>query len=199
MSRKNKSQKKQIQSRPRRVPRPLKNGTIVTIRRVFDAGNVVKALADSGGQFGTVPSNLSDWSALQALFARYRLLRVTNTFMISGEFDTTPAYPTIWIYHDLVSAGAPASLTQAYLKQGVKSLSFNATTSRRHFTYVPMVWSSSGFATQVPSPQMYYQTAGGFAPTFSSASYWAQNYNTTTGACNLMLLQEMLLEMSEPN
>lgn len=182
-----------------RVPRSVGSaGTVVSIRRVYDAGTVVKALGDGGGQWGTVPSNLSDWASFQATFARYRLLRVTNVYMVSGEFDATPAFPTLWVYHDYMSTGAPANLSQAFLKQGVKSLSFNATTQRRSFTYVPMVWTSSGFQTQVPAPQLYAQTAAAFAPSFSSVGYWAQNYNTTTAACNIMLLQEMLLEFSLP-
>lgn len=182
-----------------RLPRQVgSSGTVARIRRVLDAGNVVKGATDSGGQWGTVPSNLNDWASFQATFARYRLLRVTNVYMISGEFDATPAYPTLWVYHDFMSTGAPANLVQAFLKQGVKSLSFNATTSRRAFSYVPMVWTSSGFQTQVPAPQFYAQTAAAFAPSYSSVGYWAQNYNTGTAAANLMLLQEMLIEFSLP-
>jgi hypothetical protein len=168
------------------------------IRRVFDAGTIVKPAVDGGGQWGTVPSNLNDWASFQATFGRYRLLRVTNVYMCNGEFDTTPAYPTFWVYHDLVSGGAPANLTQAFLKQGVKSLSFNATCQRRRFSYVPMVWTSTGFQTQVPAPQFYCQTAAAFAPSFTSVGYWGQNYNTGTAACNVMLLQEMLVEFSLP-
>lgn len=182
-----------------RVPRSVSTGTVALIRRVFDAGSVVKPISDSGGQWGTVPGNLSDWASFQATFGRYRLLRVTNVYMVAGEFDSTPAYPTLWVYHDYLSLGAPANLTQAFLKQGVKSLSFNASVQRRSFTYVPMVWTSSGFQTQVPSPQFYAQTATAYAPNFSSVGYWGQNYNTTTGGATVMLLQEMLLEFSLPS
>lgn len=186
--------------RPRtvRVPRAIQNGTVAVIRRVFNAGNVVKGAADAGNTWGTVPSNLSDWASLQALFGRYRLLKVVNHYMTSGEYDTTPAYPILWVYHDLASLGAPASLPDAFLKTGVRALTFTATRTKHSFPYIPMVWTSSGFQTQVPAPQLKYQTAAGFAPTFSSISAWAQNYNTAVGSANLLLLQEMVLEFSEP-
>lgn len=188
----------QRRQRKTRIPRAVKTGTTVVIRRVLNAGNIVKPAADGGGQWGTVPSNLSDWASFQATFARFRLLRVTNVYMLAGEFDATPALPTLWVYHDFLSLGAPASLEAAFLKAGVRSLSFNQTASRRSFTYVPYVWTSSGFSTQVPAPQFHGQTASAFAPTFSSVGYWGQNYNTVVAAPTLMLLQEMLVEFSEP-
>lgn len=182
-----------------RVPRQVGSvGTVAVIRRVLAAGNIVKPATDAGGAFGTVPGNLLDWASFQATFARFRLLRCTNVYMVAGEFDTTPAYPTLWVYHDLVSAGAPASIADAFLKRGVRPLSFNATVQRRVFSYVPMVWTSTGFNTQVPAPQFCGQTASAFAPVFSSVGYWGQNYNTGTAAPTLMLLQEMLIEFSEP-
>lgn len=183
----------------KRVPRPVSNnGTVARIRRVLDAGTVVKGAADAGSQWGTVPSSLSDWAQLQALFAQYRVLHVVNNYMLAGEFDASPAYPTLWVYHDLASVGAPANLSQAFLKKGVKSLEFNASHNRRSFRYVPMAWTSSGFQTQVPAPQLWGQTAAAFAPTFSSVSGWAQNYNTLTAAASIMLLQEMVIEFREP-
>jgi len=182
------------------VPRGVRSaGTVAIIRRVLDAGTIVRGVTDSGSQFGVVPSNLSDWSQLQALWGMYRLLRVSNHFMIDGDFDTTPAYPTLWAYHDYASLGAPANLSQAFLKRGVKALSFNAANTKRTFSLVPMVWTSSTFATQVPSPQMWYQTASAFAPSFSSISVWGQNYNSTVGTPGLRLLQEMQIEFREPN
>ena len=167
------------------------------IRRTFDAGLVARALADQGQQFGTVPSSLSDWASLQAVFARYRLLSVTNHFILSGEFDTTPAYPTLFVYHDFVSAGAPASLQDAMLKQGLKQLNFGSMNPVRSFRYVPNVWTSTGFQVQVPAPSVKYQTATGFAPVFSSSA-WALNYNTTVGSPAIRLVQEMIIEFSEP-
>jgi len=182
-----------------RVPRGPRAGTVAVIRRVLDAGSMSKATSDQGYQFGVVPANLSDWGSLQVMWLRYRLLSVRYIFMTSGEYDTTPAYPTLWTFHDLVSAGAPVSLVQAYLKKGVRSLSFSATAQRRVFDVVPMVWTSSSFATQVPAPSIYYQTTSAFAPTFSSVAVWGQNYNSTTGAATIMVLQEMAIEFSEPN
>lgn len=193
--------RRQNGKRPRRVgvPRaPKTPGTVAVFKRALDAGNVARPAADTGSQWGTVPSSLLDWGSLQTVWARYRLLSVTNHFILSGEFDTTPAYPTLFIYHDLVSAGAPTSLTEAMMKQGVKQLGFSATNPKRSFTYVPMVWTSTGFSTQVPSPSAYYQTATAFAPTFSSSSGWFLNYNTTVGTPSVRLIQEMVIEFSQP-
>jgi len=181
------------------IPRSVGSaGTVVQLRRTLDAGVLVKTVSDGGQQLGTVPSGLSDWAQLQAMFGRYRLLRVTNHFLVSGEFDATPAYPTLWVYHDQMSIGVPGSLTVAFLKQGVKPLSFGPTYQHRRFSYVPFVWTDTTFRTQVPAPQMAYQTATASAPSFSSVAMWGQNYNSTTSAANIMLLQEMLLEFSEP-
>lgn len=173
-------------------------GTTAIIRRTLDAGNVVRPLNDGGSQFGTVPSSLLDWSSFQTVWGRYRLLSVTNHFILSGEFDATPAYPTFFVYHDLVSGGAPASLAEAMLKAGVKQLNFGSTAPKRSFTYVPNVWTSSGFSTQVPAPSARYQTASAFAPTFTSVSCWALNYNSSVGSPTIRLIQEMVLEFSLP-
>lgn len=181
-----------------RVPRGPSAGTVCVFKRTFNAGNIAKAVNDQGHQWGTVPSSLLDWGSLQVVWARYRLLRVTNHFIISGEFDTTPAYPTLFVYSDFVSAGAPLSLQEAMLKQGVKQLNFGSMAPKRSFTYVPNVWTSTGFQTQVPAPSIHYQTATAFAPTFSSCSGWALNYNSTTSAPNIVLIQEMLIEFSQP-
>jgi len=179
-----------------RVPRPVP-GTVARIRRVLNAGNVVRGAADAGSQWGTVPSSLLDWASLQALFAQFRLLSVTNHYILSGEYDGTPAYPTFWVYHDFSSQGAPSSLQDAFVRQGVKALSFSATNTKRSFTYVPKVWTSSGFATQLPAPQVWGQTATAL-PVFSSVSGFTQNYNTTVGSPTIVLLQEMLLEFRQP-
>lgn len=187
--------------KPRRagVPRaPRSTGAVAVFKRALNAGNVARAVADQGQQWGTVPSSLLDWGSMQTVWGRYRLLSVTNHYILSGEFDTTPAYPTFFVYHDLVSAGAPTSLTEAIMKQGVKQLGFSATNPKRSFTYVPMVWTSSGFSTQVPAPSAYYQTATAFAPTFSSVSGWGLNYNTTVGSPTVVLVQEMVIEFSQP-
>lgn len=187
----------QKRGRKQRVPRPL-GGTVAVIRRTLDAGNVSRGVSDQGQQFGTVPSSLLDWGSLQVLWGRYRVLSVTNHYILSGEFDTTPAYPTLFVYHDLVSSGAPTSLAEAMLKQGVKQLSFGANVAKRSFTYVPNVWTSSGFQTQVPAPSARYQTATAFAPVFTSVGAWGLNYNTTVGSPTIRLLQEMVLEFSLP-
>lgn len=179
------------------VPRGL-SGTVAVFRRTLNAGNVSRGPADQGQQFGTVPSSLLDWGSLQVVWGRYRLLKVTNHFILSGEFDTTPAYPTLFVYHDFVSSGAPVSLQEAMLKQGVKQLGFSAANPKRSFTYVPQVWTSSGFATQVPAPSIHYQTATAFAPVFSSVGCWGLNYNTTVGSPTIVLIQEMLIEFSLP-
>ncbi len=184
--------------RPARVPRAVSNGTVAVLRRTFAAGNVARLAVDGGAQWGTVPSNLSDWSSLQGLFARYRLLRVVNHYVTNGEYDSSPAYATFWVYHDFMSVGAPTSLQDAFLKQGVRALRFSASQTKRSFSYVPMVWASSGFSTQLPAPQMHYQTATSFAPTFSSLAGWLQNYNTTIASPPVLLVQEMVIEFSEP-
>lgn len=178
---------------------PRAGGTVAVIRRVLDAGVLSKAATDQGSALGVVPGNLSDWGSLQVMWLRYRLLKVRFIFMTSGEYDGTPAFPTLWVYHDFVSGGAPTALVQAYLKQGVRELSFNTTRQKNVFDFVPNVWTSSNFSTQVPAPQMKYQTTSAFAPTFSSIALWAQNYNTGTAAANITILQEMLIEFSEPN
>lgn len=197
--RKNGRQSGRKRGRLQRVPRPVSSaGTVAVIRRTLDAGNLARLVADSGYQFGTVPSSLLDWGSLQAMWGRYRLLSVTNHFILSGEFDTTPAYPTMFVYHDFVSSGAPASLAEAMLKQGVKQLNFGANCPKRSFTYHPMVWTSTGFQTQVPAASARYQTATAFAPTFTSCGAWGLNYNSAVGSPTIRLLQEMTLEFSLP-
>lgn len=187
----------QKRGRQQRVPRPL-GGTVAVIRRVLDAGIVSRGVSDQGQQFGTVPSGLLDWGSLQVMWGRYRVLSVTNHYILSGEFDTTPAYPTLFVYHDLVSSGAPLSLTEAMLKDGVRQLNFGSNAPKRSFTYHPMVWTSSGFSTQVPAASARYQTATAFAPTFTSVGAWGLNYNTTVGSPGIRLIQEMTLEFSLP-
>lgn len=183
--------------RKQRIPRGPA-GTTAVIRRVYDAGNVIRGATDAGIQFGVVPGNLLDWASLQATWARYRLLSVTNHFILNGEFDTTPAYPTWFVYHDLVSAGAPTSIADAIIKAGVKQLNFGSTAPKRSFTFVPMVWTSAGFASQIPAPSARYSTATASAPAFSSCAAWALNYNSTVGTPAVRLVQEMILEFSEP-
>lgn len=184
--------------RRQRVPRPLSAGTVCVFKRTLNAGNITKAVADQGYSWVTQPGSLLDWSSLQAVWARYRLLRVTNHYIISGEFDATPAYPTFFVYHDMVSAGAPSSIQEAMLKQGVKQLNFGSMAPKRSFTFVPNVWTSTGTQTQVPAPSAYYQTATAFAPTFTSCAGWGLNYNSSTAAPNILLVQEMLIEFSQP-
>lgn len=191
--------RKQQRRRAARVPRGVSSvGTVAVIRRVLEASQP-RGVTDQGYQLGVVPGNLSDWSQLQALWARYRMLRTRFHFVQSGDYDGTPAYPTFWTYHDLVSAGAPTSLSQAFLKKGVKALSFNAANTKRTFDVVPMVWTSNAFITQVPSPQMYVQTAASYAPSFSSVAFWGLNYNTAVASCPITCLIEMMIEFSEPN
>lgn len=182
-----------------RVPRGISSaGTVAVIRRVLEASQP-RGAVDQGYQLGVVPTNLSDFAQLQALWARYRLLRCRFHFVVSGDYDASPAYPTLWVYHDLVSAGAPTGLTQAFLKRGVKALTFNAANNKRSFDVVPNVWTSNAFLTQVPAPQMHVQTASSFAPTFSSIAFWGQNYNTAVASAPITVLIEMMLEFSEPN
>lgn len=201
-SRKNPSGRAGVRRRKRNgtasIPRGPSVGTVAVLRRALDSGLIGRAAADAGAQFGTVPGSLLDWGSLQVIWGRYRLLKVVDHFLVSGEFDGTPAYPTFLVYHDYMSAGAPASITEAMMKRGVRELSFNATTQHRTFEYVPMVWTSSAFATQLPAPSVHYQTATAFAPVFSSVAAWMLNYNTTVGSCPVRLVQEMVLEFSLP-
>jgi len=172
-------------------------GTTCVVRRVVNSA-VTRPAVDGGFQFGTVPANVVDWASFQAVFARYRLLHVTHHFVVGGEYDGTPAYPTLFIYHDLASVGAPANLGTAFLSAGVKALSFNASVNKRSFTFVPLAWTSAGFTSQVPAPRMYCQTSAAFAPTFSSCAAWALNYNNISNAASLTLLTEYVVEFSQP-
>lgn len=173
-------------------------GTTAVIKRAQDVGNLTRPVTDNGQSLGIVPGSLLDWGSLQTMWGVYRLLSVKYTFIIGGEFDGTPAYPTLLVYHDLASLGAPNSLTEAMMKKGVSRLCFNASKSVGVKQFVPRVWTSNGFQNSLPAPSVWSQTATSFAPNFSSLALWGLNFNSTVGSAAIRLVIEMVIEFGEP-
>lgn len=180
------------------VPRSVKGQQYSIVVRGLNAGNLVRPLSDGGGTLGIVPANVLDWGSLQVLFARFKLLKVDTHFTLSGEVDTTPAYPTLVVYHDMVNAGSPASLAEAYMKQGVKFLEFNASKAHHVVSYRPFVWLDNAFRTSKPSSEVDSSTATGNIPNFSSISYFGLNFNTGVGSPSINVTQVFTFAFSQP-
>ena len=182
------------------VPRGLRNGTAYSIvKRGLNAGNLPRPVTDGGGQLGFAPGSVLDWGSLQVLFQRFKLLRVDTHFTLSGELDTTPAYPTLILYHDKVSGGAPPTLGDAFIKEGVKMLEFNAGKLHHVVSCRPYVWLDNAFKTQKLSSEVDSSTATASIPSFSSLSYFALNYNTTVGSPSINVTQVFTFAFSAPS
>lgn len=181
---------------PRRVPRPISNGCIV--KRPYNYGNLAyPGPTDAGIQIGITPSTVLDWSSFAAVWKRFRVLEATVHFVIWGQNDTTPAYSTIYVYHDVVSAGAPPTLMDALVQKGRRILSFSASTMHRQFRFVPVPWTSSGLTATASSPgQQWLPTTGGVALT--SAAAWIQGFNSSSQQPGINVYLELLLHFDSP-
>lgn len=178
-----------------RVQRSPQLGVVVQ-RRTLSLGNLAKGAVDQGFQLGITPSGLPDWTSLQAVWKRFRLLGVVINFVNNGEYDTTPAPCTLVVSHDVTSTGVPASLVEAMSLKGKRMLQFNQARNMQRFPFTPLVWTSGALSLTVPSAGAYAPLSSG--PAFTSAVGWGINYNTAGGTPNIVVLVEMLIEFSYP-
>lgn len=177
------------------VPRGIANGCVV--RRAYSIGNLVGAVADQGYQFGVTPTALLDWSSFAAVWKRFRVLSATVHMVIAGQNDTTPIYPTAYIYHDVVSAGAPATILDALVQKQRRILSFGTSNQHRSFTFRPLPWSDGTFQLTMQRANQYWCPVGGSAP-FTSAACWFQGYNTTVNTPIVNVTVELVVHFDSP-
>lgn len=181
----------------RSVPVPRGPGNGCVVRRAFSFGNLAGAVADQGYQIGITPSAVLDWSSFTAVWKRFRLLSATVHMVISGQNDSTPIYPTAYIYHDVVSAGAPATILDALVQKNRRILSFGTSNQHRSFTFRPIPWSDGSFQLTVQRADAYWCPVGGFAP-FTSAAMWLQGYNTTANSPVVNVTVELVIHFDSP-
>lgn len=165
-------------------------------RRTLSLGNLAKGAVDQGFQIGITPSGLPDWTSLQSVWKRFRLMSVDLTFITNGEFDASPQYPTLVVASDVTSTGVPASLAETMSLRGKKILAFNAAKSIEKFAFKPLVWTSGALSLTMPAAQAYAPLSSG--PAYTSAVGWGINYNTAGAAPNIVVLVDMMLEFSYP-
>lgn len=177
------------------VPRGPGNGCVV--RRAYAFGNLAGAAADQGYQIGVTPSAVLDWSSYTAVWKRFRVLSATVHLVISGQNDATPVYPTAYIYHDVVSAGAPATILDALVQKNRRILSFGTSNQHRSFTFRPLPWTDGTFQLTMPRADAYWCPVGGFAP-FTSAAMWFQGYNTTVNSPIVNVTVELVIHFDSP-
>lgn len=179
-----------------RVPRPLTNACIV--RRVYSYGNVAyPGAADGGIQVGITPTAVLDWASYAAVWKRFRVLSATLHMVTSGQNDATPGYTTIYVYHDVVSSGAPATISDAIVQKGRRILSFGSNKMHHSFTFRPLPWTDGTFAIALARTRDYWLPVGGSAP-LTSAAMWLQNYNSTTSAPGINITVELVLHFDAP-
>lgn len=179
-----------------RVPRSLSLGCVV--RRAYQYGNIPYAgAADGGIQIGITPTAVLDWSSFAAVWQRFRILSATVNFVVFGQQDATPTYTTLYVYHDTVSSGAPATIFDALVRKGRRIMPFSASKMHHSFTFKPLPWTSSGLSLTAASPESVWSPVSGAAP-FTSAAAWMQNYNSTTQAPGINGTIELLLEFDSP-
>lgn len=177
------------------VPRGINNGCVV--RRAYSIGNLSAGAADQGYQFGIIPSAVLDWSSFTAVWKRFRVLSATIHMVTAGQYDTTPTYPTAYIYHDVVSSGAPTTILDALVQKQRRILTFGPDKAHRSFTFRPIPWSDGTFQLTMQKASQYWCPVGGFAP-FTSAACWMQGYNTTLGQNVINTTVELVLHFDSP-
>lgn len=153
--------------------------------------------ADGGIQIGITPSACLDWSSYTAVWKRFRVLSATLHFVVWGQQDTTPGYTTAYVYHDVTSSGAPATILDALVQRRRKVLSFSAANMVRSFTFQPLPWTSSGLSATATSATSMWMPVTGPAP-YTSAAAWLQNYNNTSAAPGINVSVELLLQFDSP-
>lgn len=178
-----------------RVPRGITS--CCTVRRAYSYGNVpYPGAADAGIQVGITPSAVLDWSSFAATWKRFRVLNATLHLVTSGQNDATPGFPVAYVYHDVVSSGAPSTIMDALVQRNRKILTFGSSIMHRSFSFRPVPWTDGSFVATF-SAKDYWLPVGGSAP-LSSASMWLQNYNSTTSAPGLNITVELVLHFDSP-
>lgn len=199
MPRRGRSGRGAPQRRRKRQPgpgRPLSGACIV--RRAYSVGNLpYPGPSDAGGQIGVTPSAVLDWSAFSATWKRFRVLSATVHFVQNGHNDATPGFSTLYIYHDVVSSGAPATILDALVQRRRRILAFGSNKMHHQFTFKPLPWTDSTFGMTLASASSTWLPVGGSAP-LTSASYWLQNYNNALSSPGLNVTVELLLHFDAP-
>lgn len=181
--------------RNQQIPRPMNTGCVV--RRAFVYGNLsYPGAADGGLQIGITPTAILDWSAYASVWQRFRVLSATIHFTVWGQNDTTPGYTTVYVYHDTISSGAPATILDALVRKGRKILPLSVNKIHQQFTFKPMVWTSSGLNLTTSARNIWMPTASPVALT--SAAAWLQNYNSTSQAPGINVNVELVLHFDSP-
>lgn len=191
----------------RSIPTPRRvGGTLVTkLKRCHNAGDAARIATDQGHSFNFTPTTLLDWSALQTLFGQFKVTKVAANFILRGEMDTTPSYPTFIVYEDKTVTGGPAIITDAMQKEPRATLTFGPDKTTGKFTYVPKVFpgatgGTGSFAVQLPASSVWMPTAftGGAAPVFTGLAFWGASYNTTINSPIIQLVWEAWMEFRYP-
>lgn len=180
-----------------RIPRPLANGCVV--RRAYNYGNVPYpgGGVDGGLQVGITPSAVLDYSSYAAVWKRFRVLTATVHFVQTGQNDTTPCFPTLYVYHDVVSSGAPATLLDALVQKGRRVLAFGSNTMHKSFTFRPLPWTDGTFVNTIAKADDYWLPVGGAGP-LTSAAVWMQAYNSGLQTPGLTIFVELTLHFDSP-
>lgn len=180
------------------VPRPLAQSTCV-VRRAYSAGNLAYPGAIDGGfQFGITPTAVLDWSAFASVWQRFRVLSATMHFVLWGQNDSTPTYPLIYIFHDTMSTGAPATLLDALVRKGRRLLPFSASRTLQSFKFQPLPWTSNHVNMTMARPTQAWLPTNASPAAMTSAAAWIQSYNNTSQAPGLNLNIELVLEFDAP-
>lgn len=199
--------KGQRQQRRKRAPRPrMIGGALVTrLKRCHNAGDAARIATDQGHSFACTPTTLLDWTSLQSLFGQFKIMRVTANFVMRGELDATPSYPTFICYEDRTVTGGPATITEAMQKEPRVSLNFGPDRTTGKFSYVPKVFpgatgGTGSFAVQVPASTVWMPTSfgGGAAPVFTGLAFWGASYNSTLASPIVQLVWEFWMEFRYP-
>jgi hypothetical protein len=168
------------------------------VRRAYSNGSIAIPAVDTGFQVGVVPSNTLDWSSYANLYRRFRCLRATVHFILSGDFDATPASTTFIAYHDPTNLGAPTSVQEALVAKGRRLLTFNQSKNMASFGFSPVLFTSTAFTATVGSSTAWAPTTSGFIPSFSSLAVWGLNYRTAIAPPVIACFVELILHFDSP-
>jgi hypothetical protein len=112
---------------PTRVPRPPKQGTLVTRRYLSETSYAGTTLGDPGYSISATLAQCLDSTEFTALFDFYRVLSFTVEFTWQPRSAglTAVQYPTLLYYVDKDGAAGPTSLTEVQSNAGVKLKAFD--------------------------------------------------------------------------
>jgi len=179
----------------RQVPRTLNQPeSHIRIRRSYAQGLVARFAADQGTEVGVNPTLIDKYAAFADQWMFWKLNKVTFHFILDGAQPATAVYPTLVIYRDPVSVGAPASLTVAASAPDVKYITFGANSTHKTYSYVPKQQLST-YALYGPT-QWVPTTGATFV--FSSIAFWAINYNTTVNTPQLYMVVDCDISWRTP-